>query len=71
MCALPMLPLTGFTRRCVRRVWLICNLGFLALALWILRRVTNLSWRRLLLLAFLTTFCRFARIFCLGGIAPC
>ena len=53
MCAVPMLPLAGLPSLEGKRVWLILNLGFLALAVWILRRVTQVSWRRLLLLTFL------------------
>jgi hypothetical protein len=53
LCAVPMLPLAGLPALEAKRVWLILNLGFLALALWFLSRVTQLSWRRLLLLTFL------------------
>ncbi len=53
MCAVPMLPLTWLPSLEAKRVWLVLNLGFLALALWILARVTQLLWRHLLLLAFL------------------
>jgi hypothetical protein len=53
MCAVPMLPLTWLPSLEAKRVWLVLNLGFLALALWILRRVTQISWRRLLFLTFL------------------
>jgi hypothetical protein len=52
-CALPVLPLAGMAPLTAKRVWLILNLGFFALALWLLRRVTDLPWRRLLLLSFL------------------
>jgi hypothetical protein len=53
MCALPMLALTNLPPLQAKRVWLIVNLGFLALAIWILHRITQLSWRRLLVLTFL------------------
>jgi Glycosyltransferase family 87/WD40-like Beta Propeller Repeat len=53
MCALPMLPLALLPPLEAKRVWLILNLDFLALALWILHRVTRLPWRRILLLSFL------------------
>jgi hypothetical protein len=53
MCALPMLPLTGLPSLEGKRVWLVVNLFLLALAVAILRRVTALGWRRLLLLTFL------------------
>ena len=53
MCALPMLPLAVLPPLEAKRVWLILNLGFFTLALWILHRVTRLGWRRILLLSFL------------------
>jgi len=53
LCAVPMLPLTWLPSLEAKRVWLVLNLGFLALALWILRRATQLPWRHLLVLAFL------------------
>jgi hypothetical protein len=53
MVALPLLPLAGLPSLEAKRVWLILNLGFLALALWTLSLVTQLSWRRLLVLMFL------------------
>ena len=53
MVALPMLPLAGLPSLEAKRVWLLLNLGFLAIAVWILSRVTELGWRRLLLLTFL------------------
>lgn len=52
LCAAPMLPLTQLPALEAKRVWLVLNLGFLALSLWLLHCVTQLSWRRLLLLAF-------------------
>ena len=53
LCALPMLPLASLPPLEAKRVWLVLNLGFLALALWFLGQVTQLPWRRVLLLAFL------------------
>lgn len=53
MCALPMLPLAGLPSLEAKRVWLILNLLFLGIAVWILHGVTELSWRRILLLTFL------------------
>ena len=53
MVALPMLPLAGLPSLEAKRVWLVLNLGFLAAVVWILRRVTELGWQRLLLLTFL------------------
>jgi hypothetical protein len=51
ICALPLAPLTALRPLAAKRVWLILNLGFLALALWVLRKVTKLVWRRLALIA--------------------
>jgi Glycosyltransferase family 87/WD40-like Beta Propeller Repeat len=53
LCAVPMLPLALLPALEAKRVWLVLNLGFLALALCTLRRTTQLSWRRLLLFTFL------------------
>jgi len=46
LCVLPILPLTTLPALAAKRVWLILNLGFLALALWVLCRVTTLRWVR-------------------------
>ncbi|HEX3818870.1 MAG TPA: glycosyltransferase 87 family protein [Candidatus Sulfotelmatobacter sp.] len=51
--ALPVLPIAKLPPLRAKRVWLVINLAFLGLLLWILRQVTALSWRRLLLLSFL------------------
>jgi hypothetical protein len=53
MCAVPILPLVGLRPLTAKRVWLVVNLGFLTLALLMLRRVTVLSWRRLILISLL------------------
>ena len=53
MVELPILPLAGLSPLGAKRVWLIANLGFLALALWMLHQVTSLGWRRVLLIALL------------------
>ena len=53
ICGLPFLPVAHLPPLTAKRVWLIANLVFLVLALWLLRRTTDLAWRRLLLLAFL------------------
>jgi hypothetical protein len=53
MCALPMLPLTGLSALDAKRVWLLLNLGFLAVVMLLLRKVTRLSWARILVLTFL------------------
>jgi hypothetical protein len=46
LCALPILPLTRLPPLAAKRAWLVLNLGFLLLALWLLQRVTKLDWRR-------------------------
>jgi len=53
MCALPMLPLTGLSALNAKRVWLLLNLGLLAVVMLILRKGTRLSWTRILVLTFL------------------
>jgi hypothetical protein len=53
MCAVPMLPLAKLPSLKAKRIWLVLNLVFLALAVWILRQATSLSLRRILLLTFL------------------
>jgi Glycosyltransferase family 87/WD40-like Beta Propeller Repeat len=53
MCALPMLPLTGLSALNAKRVWLLLNLGLLAVVMLILRKVTRLSWAGILVLTFL------------------
>jgi len=53
MCALPILPFSVLSPLAAKRVWLVLNLGFLVLALELLRRVTKLSWRRVALISLL------------------
>lgn len=53
MCAVPLLPLAGLLSLDAKRAWLVLDLILTALSLGLLRRVTELSWRRLLLLTFL------------------
>ncbi len=53
MCAVPLLPLASLPPLSAKRVWLAFNLALLAISLWSLHRVTQLPWRRLLLLTFL------------------
>lgn len=53
ICALPILPLTSLSPLAAKRVWLIVNLGFMALALSALRRATEVRWRRLILISLL------------------
>ncbi len=52
----PVLPLTMLAPLAAKRLWLILNLGFLGLTLWILHRVTSLPWRRVTLISFLCVF---------------
>lgn len=53
MCAVPVLPLAGLPSLEAKRVWIVLNLGLLGLVVLILRRVTELAWRRIFLLTFL------------------
>lgn len=53
LCAAPLLPLAALPSLDAKRVWLVFDLLLMALSLGILRRVTDLPWRRLLLLTFL------------------
>jgi hypothetical protein len=53
LCALPFIPVAGMQALNAKRVWLICNLGFLALVFWILRRATKLSWLHVILISLL------------------
>jgi hypothetical protein len=50
---LPLLPLTRLQPLAAKRVWLSFSFVLLALSLWFLRRVTSLSWRRLVLISLL------------------
>jgi len=51
LCAAPLLPLASMPALSAKHVWILLNLAFLAVALWILHRVTLLPWRRVLLMA--------------------
>jgi hypothetical protein len=53
MCALLMLPLARLSALEAKRVWLLLNLVFLVVVMLILRKVTRLSWARILVLTFL------------------
>jgi hypothetical protein len=53
MCAVPLLPVASLPSLDAKRVWLVFDLVLMALSLGMLRRVTELPWRRLLLLTFL------------------
>ena len=50
---LSLLPLTRLQALAAKRVWLCFSVVLLALSLWFLRRVTSLSWRRLILISLL------------------
>jgi hypothetical protein len=56
MCVLPILPLSRLPPLAAKRAWLVINLGFLLLALWLLHRVTKLAWRRTALILLLCTW---------------
>jgi Glycosyltransferase family 87/WD40-like Beta Propeller Repeat len=49
---LPMVPLASLPVQNAKRVWLICNLVFLAVTIWLLSRVTRFSMEQIWLLAF-------------------
>ena len=50
LCAAPLLPIASLPSLDAKRVWLVFDLALIALSLAILRRLTELPWRRLLLL---------------------
>ncbi len=50
LCAAPMLLLTSLAPLPAKRVWILLNLAFLAASLCILRRLTELHWRHILLI---------------------
>jgi hypothetical protein len=52
---LPLLPLTRLKALAAKRVWMVANLVLLALSLSALRHTTQLGWRRLILIALLST----------------
>jgi hypothetical protein len=49
---LPMVGLTGLAPLRAKQVWLVCNLGFLAMAMWLLSRLTRFPIEQIWLLAF-------------------
>lgn len=53
LCAAPLLPVAWLPSLDAKRAWLVFDLVLMALSLLTLRRVTDLPWRRLLLLTFL------------------
>lgn len=50
---LSLVPFTTLKPLAAKRVWLLLNLFFLVVSLWMLHRVTSLTWRRLSLIALL------------------
>lgn len=48
----PMVPIAGFSVQTAKRIWLICNVGFLTAAIWLLSCVTHFSIAEISLLAF-------------------
>src|SRR3984885_8738321 len=50
---LSLAPIATLQPLAAKRAWLVLNLAFLAVSLWVLRRVTSLGWRRLGLLSLL------------------
>ena len=50
---LSLVPFTTLQPLTAKRAWLVLNLAFLAVSLWMLRRVTSLGWRRLGLISLL------------------
>jgi hypothetical protein len=49
---LPMVPLAGFAPQTAKRMWLVCNLVFLGLTVWVLSRVTRFRLETIWLLTF-------------------
>jgi len=56
LCAAPMLPLSSLAALPAKRVWILLNLLLLIAALLILHRLTQLCWRRILLITSLCIF---------------
>ena len=53
LSALPIVPLAGLPPLTAKRVWLVINAGLLALSALILSQITQLGWRRILIVMFL------------------
>jgi hypothetical protein len=51
--ALPILPLAAFPPLTAKRCWLVINVGLVALSTLVLMQMTQLGWRRILILIFL------------------
>jgi hypothetical protein len=49
---LPMVPLAGFAPQTAKRIWLVCNLVFVGLTVWLLSRVTRFRFETIWLLTF-------------------
>jgi hypothetical protein len=49
---LPIVPLAGFPPQRAKQIWLVCNLVFLGLSVWLLSQVTRFSFETVWLLAF-------------------
>ena len=49
---LPLIPLASLTPVNAKRAWLVLNLGFLSLTLWLFSRITKFSIARLWLIVF-------------------
>jgi hypothetical protein len=45
ICALPIAPLTSFSPLVAKRIWLVLNVGFIALSVALLKSSTRLTWR--------------------------
>ncbi len=50
LCAAPLLPIASLPALEAKRVWIVFNLALLAASLWIMRRVTRLPWRHMILI---------------------
>lgn len=53
LSALPIVPLAGLAPLTAKRVWLVFNVGLLALSALLLTQITRLGWRRVLIVMFL------------------
>ena len=53
---LPMVPLAGFAPQTAKRIWLVSNLVFLGMTVWLLSRVTRFRFETIWLLAFCAYF---------------
>src|SRR5579863_5547684 len=51
LCAAPLLPVASLPALTAKRVWILFSLALLAAGLWMIHGVTQLPWRRVLLIA--------------------